>query len=130
MKRIAAVVVMTLCAASAFAGISRSYKDWPKTPIGYYMTNDDLKQWASLQSDAEAEQFIKDFIAKRGGETFTREVAQNAAQADKYLTVGKTPGSQTLRGKMMILLGPSVATAVTKKKTAGESHIAPGTDMG
>src|SRR5438552_2986974 len=123
MKRIAAVVVMTLCAVSTFAGVSRSYKDWPKTPIGYYMTNADKKQWASLQSDAEAEQFIKDFVAKRGGDAFTREVAQNAEKADKYLSIGKTPGSETVRGKMMILLGPTVATAVAKKKKNGEVHL-------
>jgi len=130
MKRIAAAVVILLVAGAAFAGVSRSYKDWPNTPIGYYMTNDEKKQWSALQSDAEAEQFIKDFIAKRGGETFTREVAQNAEKADKYLTVGKTPGSETARGKMMILLGPTAPTAVTKKKKSGEVHMAPGTAIG
>jgi GWxTD domain-containing protein len=130
MKRIAAAVVITLCAVAAFAGISRSYKDWPKTPIGYYMTNEEKKQWSALQSDAEAEQFIKDFVAKRGGEAFTREVAQNAEKADKYLSIGKTPGSETVRGKMMILLGPTVATAATKKKKSGEVRMAPPSSMG
>ncbi|MEA2326760.1 MAG: hypothetical protein QOE68_1719 [Thermoanaerobaculia bacterium] len=130
MKRIAAVVVIATCAAAAFAGVSRSYKDWPKTPIGYYMTTDEKKQWSALQTDAEAEQFIKDFIAKRGGETFTREVAQNAEKADKYLSIGKTPGSETVRGKMMMLLGPTVATAATKKKNSGDVRMAPPTSMG
>jgi GWxTD domain-containing protein len=131
MKRIAAVVTIVLCTSAAFAaGISRSYKDWPRTPIGYYLTNAERKQWDALQSDAEAEQFIKDFIAKRGGETFTREVAQNAEKADKYLTIGKTPGSETVRGKMMILLGPTVATAATKKKKSGDVRMAPPSSMG
>src|SRR5947209_7430285 len=123
MKRIAVAVVITLCATVSFAGVSRSYKDWPKTPIGYYMTNEEKKQWSAIQSDAEAEQFIKDFVAKRGGETFTREVAQNAEKADKYLSIGKTPGSETARGKMMILLGPTVATAAAKKKKNGEDRM-------
>jgi hypothetical protein len=130
MKRIAAAVTLTLCAVAAFAGVSRSYNDWPKTPIGYYMTIAEKKQWSALQSDAEAEQFIKDIIAKRGGDTFTREVAQNAEKADKYLTIGKTPGSETVRGKMMILLGPTVATAAAKKKKSGEVHLAPATAIG
>jgi GWxTD domain-containing protein len=130
MKRIAAVVVIALCARAAFAGVSRSYQDWPKTPIGYYMTHGEKKQWSALRNDAEAEQFIKDFIAKRGGDAFTREVAQNAEKADKYLSIGKTPGSETVRGKMMILLGPTVATAATKKKRSGEVHLAPGTAIG
>jgi hypothetical protein len=130
MKRIAAAVVILLVASAVFAGVSRSYKDWPKTPIGYYMSNDDKKQWSALQSDAAAEQFIKDFIAKRGGDTFTREVAQNAEKADKYLSVGKTPGSETVRGKMMILLGPTVATAATQKKKSGGARLAPATSIG
>jgi GWxTD domain-containing protein len=130
MKRIAAAVTIALCAAAGFAGVSRGYKDWPKTPIGYYMTNDEKKQWSTLQADADAERFIKDFIAKRGGETFTREVAQNAEKADKYLTVGKTPGSETARGKMMILLGPVAPAAAAQKKRAGEVHLAPGTAIG
>lgn len=130
MKRIAAVT-LALCASVVFAaGISRSYKEWPRTPIGYYLTNVEKKEWAALQSDAEAEQFIKDFIAKRGGEVFTKEVTQSAVQADKYLTIGKTSGSLTVRGKMMILLGPTLPTAVTKKKQSGEVHLAPGASMG
>src|SRR5436305_1983585 len=130
MTRVARADAITRCAAGSCAGVSRSYKDWPKTPIGYYMTNEEKKQWSAIQSDAEAEQFIKDFVAKRGGDTFTREVAQNAEKADKYLSIGKTPGSETARGKMMILLGPTVATAATKKKKNGEVHLSPGTAMG
>lgn len=130
MKHIAAAITVALCATSIFAGVSGFYKDWPKTPIGYYMTNDERKQWNALQSDPEAEQFIKDFVAKRGGEAFTREVAQNAEKADKYLSIGKTPGSETARGKMMILLGPTVATAATKKKKSGGARMAPPTSMG
>ncbi|MGA8808262.1 MAG: hypothetical protein WB973_10330, partial [Thermoanaerobaculia bacterium] len=94
------------------------------------LTNDERKQWNALQSDPEAEQFIKDFVAKRGGETFKDEVRQNAAQADKYLTVGKTPGSLTARGKMMILLGPAAPSAVGKKKKAGEVRMGPGMPEG
>jgi GWxTD domain-containing protein len=130
MKRIAAAVTILLVAGAALAAVSRSYKDWPKTPVGYYLTNDEKKQWSAIQSDAEAEQFIKDFIAKRGGEAFTREVAQNAEKADKYLSIGKTPGSETVRGKMMILLGPTVATAATKKKKSGDVRMAPPSSMG
>ena len=65
----------------------------------------------------------------RGGEAFVKEVDQNAVQADKYLSIGKTPGSLTGRGKMMILLGPAAPTAITKKKTAGEVHNDPGNNQ-
>ena len=130
MKRIAAAVVISLCATSIFAGVSGIYKEWPKTPLGYFMTNDERKQWSALQNDADAEQFIKDFVAKRGGESFRDEVRQNAAQADKYLTVGKTAGSLTGRGKMMILLGPVAPASVGKKKKAGEMRMGAGMPEG
>ncbi len=131
MKHIAAMFVLALCVSSAFAGnLTRRYKDWPSTPQGYFMTNAERAQWPALQTDEEAEKFINDFVARRGGEAFVKEVSQNAMQADKFLSIGKTPGSTTLRGKMMILLGPSAPAAITKKKKSGEMHIAPGTSMG
>jgi GWxTD domain-containing protein len=130
MKRFAAAITIALCATSLAAGVSGVYKDWPRSPAGYYMTVDERKQWSALQSDAEAVQFIKDFIARRGGDSFTNEVRQNTAQADKYLTVGKTPGSQTGRGKMMILLGPAAPASVGKKKKAGEARMGPGMPEG
>src|SRR5947207_11391547 len=113
MKRIAAVITLVLCTSAAFAaGLSDKYKDWSHSPQAYFMTRAERAQWANLQTDADAEQFVNDFVAKRGGDAFVKEVAQNAAQADKYLTIGKTPGSLTARGKMMILLGPAAPTNV------------------
>jgi len=131
MKHIAAVFTLALCASTAFAaGLSQSYRDFPRTPQGYFMTNAERTEFAGLKTDEEAARFISDFIAKRGGDAFVADVAQNAAQADKYLTVGKTPGSLTVRGKMMILLGPSVATSVTKKKKSGDAHLSPYASLG
>jgi hypothetical protein len=131
MKRIVAVVALGFCASAVLAaGLSQKYKDWPRTPQGYFMTNAERSTYSHIQTDAEAEQFVNDFIAKRGGEAFVKEVSQNAAQADKYVSIGKTPGSLTARGKMMILLGPAAPAAIAKKKSAGEVHIAPGASMG
>jgi GWxTD domain-containing protein len=126
MKRIAAVLTIALCATSLFAGLSPKYKEWARSPQSYFMTRAEQAQWSNLQTDADAEQFVNAFIAKRGGDAFVKEVAQNAAQADKYLTVGKTPGSLTARGKMMILLGPAAPASTTKKKRAGDARLGPG----
>ena len=54
------------------------------------MTKTEREQWANPQNDADAEKFVNDFIAKRSSDAFVKEVDQNAAQADKYLTIGKT----------------------------------------
>jgi GWxTD domain-containing protein len=112
------------------APASQKYKDWARSPQAYFMTKAEQAQWSNLHTDAEAEQFVNDFVAKRGGDTFVKEVAQNAAQADKYLTIGKTPGSGTVRGKMMILLGPVAPTNVSKKKKAGDVQMGPGMPEG
>jgi GWxTD domain-containing protein len=87
----------------AFARLSK-YKDWANSPEGYFMTKAERDQWSKIDSDADAEKFIADFLAKRPA-NFEKEVADRAANADKYLTIGKTQGSKSLRGKVIILFG-------------------------
>src|SRR5438876_413382 len=116
------LVALVLLVASPLlaAGLSEKYKTWPSSPQGYFMTAAERAQWKSISSDADAEKFVSEFIARRGGAAFTDDVAHNAAQADKYLTVGKTPGSATLRGKMMIILGPPGSITAAKKKASAD----------
>jgi GWxTD domain-containing protein len=131
MNRIAAVAVISLFATSIFAAtLSQRYKDWAHSPQAYFMTKEDRAQWSKLKDDAEAEKFVNEFVAKRGGDAFVSEVDRNVAQANKYLTLGKTPGSETVRGKMMILLGPAAPAAATKKKRAGDVQMRPGMPEG
>ena len=106
MKTIHVVAVAALLALPAFADLSPKYQEWAKSPEAYFMTKADRDQWAAIKTDAEAEAFVKQFIAVRGGPAFQEEVAKRAAIADKYMTVGKTPASMTLRGKVIIVLGP------------------------
>lgn len=72
------------------------------------MTRAERDQWAKVDTDADAEKFIAEFLARRP-DNFQKEVAERANNADKYLTVAKTPGSKSLRGKVVILLGPPTA---------------------
>ena len=110
-RRIVVAVVSLFTALPLFAGLSAKYKDWPSTPQGYFMTSAERAQWAAITTDAEAETFIQQFLAARGGQ-FPADVAKRAEMADKYLTIGKTPGSKTLRGRTIILLGPPVSMDV------------------
>jgi GWxTD domain-containing protein len=89
---------------SAFA-VTPDFKDWENSPQGYFMTKAEHADWAAVRTPEEAQRFIDQFLAKRGP-NFATEVASSAAQADKHLTLGKLPGSKTLRGKLVILLGP------------------------
>jgi GWxTD domain-containing protein len=110
-RLVVAVAVLSL-AVPAFAKLSK-YKDWPNTPTGYFMTKAERAQWSAIQSDEEAQLFVDKFVASRGGDAFVAEASKRAEMADKYLTVGKLPGSKTLRGKAIVLFGAPTAINVT-----------------
>lgn len=111
-------VGLLLFVAPLLAGGLKKFRDWDQSPQGYFMTKAERDQWRTIKSDDEAEKFVADFLAKRKP-GFADEVANRAAAADKYLTIGKTPGSKTLRGKVIILLGPPSAmdVAVTSRES-------------
>jgi len=113
-----AVAVLSL-AVPAFASMWK-YRDWANSPEGYFMTKAERSQWSKLDSDADAEKFIADFIARRPA-NFEKEVAERAANADKYLTIGKTQGSKSLRGKIIILFG--VPTSMDQSDQAIKDQV-------
>lgn len=112
--------VVALLAIPSVAALSAKYKEWGSSPQSYFMTKDERAQWALVNSDDQAEQFVKAFLAARGP-GFAEDVAKRAAVADKYLTYGKTPGSQTLRGKLIILLGPPSSFKVSEEPIKGSA---------
>ncbi|PYQ60606.1 MAG: hypothetical protein DMF58_07585 [Acidobacteria bacterium] len=56
---------IVLAAAAGFAQLSMAKADWARGPVQYFMTKDEVAQWNALKSDAEADQFIVLFWAKR-----------------------------------------------------------------
>lgn len=127
MRRICILAVAAVFAVSSlFAADLGKYKDWADSPAGYFMTKAEREQWGKLQTEGEAEQFIAKYNADRGGEPFTKELTKRIAMADKYLTIGATPGSKSMRGKIVILLGPpaSMNVAVKPGRAAGRNASA------
>ena len=116
MKRLLVLVAVVLFSAPLFAKLSK-YKGWESSPEGYFMTKAEHEQWTKIDTDTDAEKFIADFRAKRP-DNFQKEVADRAANADKYLTVGKTQGSKSIRGKVVILFGPPSQMDVAEKTVA------------
>jgi hypothetical protein len=116
-----------LAATSALAGgLSRENKEWPNSPQGYFMTNAEKAIWSTtVKNDADAETFISDFLSRRAP-GFPAEVAASAAQADKFLTVGGTPGSKTLRGKTVIVIGPPSSMSIKQKKLPVDRRLTAG----
>ena len=119
MKRLLIALTLIVLAAPAFAKLSK-YKGWENSPQGYFMTKGERAEWSNIDDDGAAAKFIADFIARRAA-NFEKEVADRAANADKYLTVGKTPGSKSLRGKIIILLGPPTQMDVAEQTVTNSS---------
>ena len=111
-----ALLILFVPALLVAGGLSPKYREWAASPQAYFMTKAERAQWTSIKTDAEAEQFVSDFTARRGA-GFAEDVADRATNADKYLTIGKTkPGSKTLRGKVIVLLGPPSGIKTETKK--------------
>src|SRR5438128_7486236 len=105
----AILVVLPLLAADL-----GKYANWNESPQGYFMTKAERDQWKTLTSEAEADKFVADFLAKRDP-GFAAEIAKRAEMADKYLTLGNTQGSKSLRGKVIILFGPPAGMDVSNR---------------
>jgi hypothetical protein len=123
MKTFVAALALCAVALSVQAGELVKYKNWDESPQGYFMTAGERAEWKSVQSDAAAEEFVKNFVARRGGDAWVAEVAKRAEMADKYLSFGKNKGSASLRGKLVILLGaPANIGVTTEEKKSGGSN--------
>jgi hypothetical protein len=106
------LVAIAFIASVALAANLGKYNDWPNSPQGYFMTRSERAQWAKLTSEAEAGEFVNKLIISRGPD-FVEQVADAAKAADEHLTVAKRDGSKTLRGRIVILLGPPSAFSIS-----------------
>lgn len=85
---------------------------WASSPEAFFMTKAERAEWSAIKTDAAAETFVQQFIARRDP-GFEEEVAKRVAVANKFLTTGKTPGSRTVRGQIIILLGAPSSFNIT-----------------
>jgi len=122
---IVAIGALTLIASSLFAANLGKYKDWPNSPQGYFLTKAERAEWSKVTSETDAEQFINKFIASRGP-GFADEVAAAAKAADDHLSVAGKMGSRTLRGKIVIVLGPPSNFTIAQRKNTNRSATVSG----
>ena len=122
MKRTVALALTIAAFASAAlaGGLSKQYKKWDRTPEAYFLTNAERAEWKKVKTDQEAQNFILDYKAKRGPE-FETMLKDRIAAADKYFSAGETKGSETLRGKVIIVFGPPSGTDNGKGKVKSGS---------
>jgi len=105
---------VVLAIALLFAANLGKYRAWAESPQGYFMTKAERAEWSKLTTEAGAEQFVNDFVASRGPR-FADEVAAAAKEADDHLTVAGRKGSKTLRGKLVIVLGPPSSFSIERR---------------
>jgi GWxTD domain-containing protein len=104
-------VCAALIAAGGLAQVSPQYRSWGDSAVQYLMMKQEKTDWASVKTDAEAKAFIDLFWARRDPtpDTPVNELRQQfetrMAEADKRYRFERTPGSQTDRGFVYVLLG-------------------------
>src|SRR5262252_7330484 len=103
-KRFLSAAAALFLASAAFGQLSK-YKDWAKTPEAYYLTPAERQAWSKVASDVDAEKFIADYWAKRGGEPFKQDVARRIAAADQQFKLRGQKGSESARGRVFLTLG-------------------------
>ena len=81
-----------------------------------------FSRFRMIDNEAAAQKFIADFVAKRQPD-FAKIVADRAAKADQYLSFGKTLGSTTLLGKIIILFGPPAGMEVATTQHQGHAQM-------
>lgn len=111
------VLFLGPCAAVA-AGLSDKYRSWDKSPDAYFLTADDRAAWKKVKTDEEAAKFVADYFERRDPELH-KVLQERVAVADKYFSSGKVKGSETLRGKVIIVFGPPSKLEMTNPTNAG-----------
>jgi GWxTD domain-containing protein len=95
----------------ADAQLSGDFANWAEGPEGFLLTKKEKKEWAKINIDAAAEQFIALFWAKRNPEpnnpfnTFRAEFESKVSFADENFGYGKHRGALSERGRVLILMG-------------------------
>jgi GWxTD domain-containing protein len=121
----ALTLVVAAFAANGFAALSKQYADFAKGPYQHLLTTDERKQWASIRTDEQAQQFIDLFWARRdptpatAANEFRTSVEERIGIADQRFATGKLKGSQTDRGKVFVLMGGPTRLRRTSSEPQG-----------
>jgi len=85
---------------------------WDEGPAGFLMTKDDIKQWKKITTEAQAEDFIELFWARRNPDpsqpfnAFKAQFESRVRYADDNFSYEGKSGALTDRGRVLIVMGP------------------------
>lgn len=115
-----------------FAQLSPEYEEWPQGPVKWLMTDEELSEWEAVATDAEAQELIDLFWARRDPTPGTpvNEIRQGFEQrveiADQTFKSGRTRGALTDRGRVFLLLGGP--TRIERTSDAPDSGVGTAAD--
>jgi GWxTD domain-containing protein len=107
-----ALAALVLSSVAALAAPSAKFVDWGKGPAQWLMTKDEAAKWKTVNDDVAAQAFVDLFWARRDPSPGTPvnemrdEFDKRVAYADQHFPQGRTKGSMTDRGHVLIVLGP------------------------
>lgn len=108
----ALALLSLLVAGSAAAELSETYRDWRSGPVQMLMLPADEKAWQSVETDEQAETYIRLFWARRDPtpgtalNEYRRDFEQRVAFADERFKTEEERGALTDQGQVFVLLGP------------------------
>ena len=121
----AVLAVLSLYSISMYAALSQKYVDWAKSPVKWLMTRDEQKQWKSITTDEQAQDFIDLFWARRDPTpgTFVNEFKQEFDARVKYAKENfghrQVSGELSDQGHAVIVLGFPTNMGTQFKQKAG-----------
>src|SRR6185369_14114032 len=127
MRKILIAVAVAIAAVSAYAQLSPQYVDWGKGPVQFLMTPEEQAKWKTIKTDADASAFVDLFWARRDPTPATpkneykEQFDSRVKYADEHFTAGRTKGSLSDRGKVLILFGPPKSAQSSKVGPSGGS---------
>ncbi|MEJ5166874.1 MAG: GWxTD domain-containing protein, partial [Thermoanaerobaculia bacterium] len=102
--------VLLLCTNLIYGDLGK-FKGWEKTWVKHLLTEKELKEFKKIKTEKEAEIFISNFWKKRDPTPGTeenefKERCENLAKyADREFSTKNKRGSETERGRVLLLLG-------------------------
>jgi len=119
MKKVWILLFLSLVAVVAYAD---KYDDWLNQEVKAIITKSEHDSFKALKTDAERDQFIKDFWAKRGT-AYHDQYMQKVAKVNEVVPSKKHKGIESDMGQTLILLGQpdEQKTPDAKKRPSGGS---------
>ncbi len=105
------IAVLACTTTASYGALSAGKTAWAKGPVQFLMTKEEVAAWNKLQTDAQADEFIALFWARRDPtpatprNEFHEDFDLRVAAADTNFSTKSVVGSLSDRGKILILFG-------------------------